>query len=164
MRLATVEPGPIPADSGLKTVADEALPEEGPIGTLLVPGGIGVRHVCRDAPELVAWLRRAAARAERVVSVCTGAPTAIRSSPSGSPASCWCYVDIGMTAWMAWRRHAWPAIVEMSLVMYLSFVVLFPAYWLGVLSGAGVIIAEHVLMLPAMALAMPHRGEEYVHG
>jgi hypothetical protein len=32
------------------------------------------------------------------------------------------------------------------------------------LSGSGVILAGHVLMLPAMALAMLRRREEYVHG
>lgn len=66
------------------------------------------------------------------------------------------WMSIGMAAWMAWRRHAWPAIAEMCLAMYLSFVVLFPAYWLGALSGGGVMVAGHVLMLPAMALAMLH--------
>jgi len=29
--------------------------------------------------------------------------------------------------------------------------------------GGGVMVAGHVLMLPAMALAMLHRREEYVH-
>lgn len=72
-RLAASETGPVPADSGLGLVATEVLPERGPIGTLLVPGGFGVRRAGRDAPEFVAWLRRAAPRAERVVSVCTGA-------------------------------------------------------------------------------------------
>jgi flagellar biosynthetic protein FliP len=47
--------------------------------------------------------------------------------------------------------------------MYASFVVLFPAYWLGSLSGHNVMLAGHLLMLPAMALAMLHRREEYVH-
>ena len=70
----------------------------------------------------------------------------------------------GMAAWMAWRRHRWPAIAEMSLAMYVSFVVLFPAYWLGARSGSGVMAAGHVIMLPAMALAMLHRREEYVRG
>jgi len=73
------------------------------------------------------------------------------------------WMSIGMAAWMAWRRHTWQSIAEMSLAMYLSFVVLFPAYWLGALSGGGVMVAGHVLMLPAMALAMLHRREEYVH-
>ena len=73
VRLAAAEAGPVPADSGLAIVATEALPEHGMIGTLLVPGGFGVCNASRDAPEFVAWLRRAAPRAERVVSVCTGA-------------------------------------------------------------------------------------------
>ncbi|MCI2415965.1 helix-turn-helix domain-containing protein [Saccharopolyspora sp. K220] len=73
VRIAAAEPGAVAADSGLGLVATEALPERGPIGTLLVPGGMGVRRAGRDAPEFVEWLRRAAPRAERVVSVCTGA-------------------------------------------------------------------------------------------
>ncbi|MGH4026303.1 MAG: DJ-1/PfpI family protein, partial [Pseudonocardiaceae bacterium] len=71
-RLAAAETGPVPADSGLGLVATETFPERGPIGTLLVPGGLGVRRAGRDAPGFVAWLSRAAPRAERVVSVCTG--------------------------------------------------------------------------------------------
>ena len=73
------------------------------------------------------------------------------------------WMTAGMTAWMAWRRHPWPAIAEMGLAMYASFAVLFPAYWLGALSGHDVMLAGHLLMLPAMALAMLHRREEYVH-
>jgi flagellar biosynthetic protein FliP len=74
------------------------------------------------------------------------------------------WMSAGMAAWMALKRHARPAIVEMCLAMYLSFAVLFPPYWLGVLSGGGVMLAGHVLMLPAMAIAMLRRREEYVHG
>ena len=73
------------------------------------------------------------------------------------------WMTAGMTAWMVWRGHSWPAIAEMGLAMYVSFAVLFPAYWLGALSGHDVMLAGHVLMLPAMALAMLHRREEYVH-
>ncbi len=40
-----------------------------------------------------------------------------------------------MTAWMARRRHSWPAIAEMGVAMYLAFVVLFPPLWLGLLAG-----------------------------
>jgi transcriptional regulator GlxA family with amidase domain len=43
-----------------------------PIDTLIVPGGTGVQAACEDA-RLLAWLRRTAARARRVVGVCTGA-------------------------------------------------------------------------------------------
>ena len=73
IRLAAQQPGPVPADSGLELVATEPLPERGSIGTLVVPGGIGMRHAATEAPKFVAWLRRAAPRAQRVVSVCTGA-------------------------------------------------------------------------------------------
>jgi hypothetical protein len=34
---------------------------------------------------------------------------------------------IGMGAWMAWRRHGWRDIAEMSAAMYLPFVIFFPA-------------------------------------
>jgi transcriptional regulator GlxA family with amidase domain len=49
----------------------EAL-DQGPLDTLLVPGGRGVLDACKD-DDLVEWVRRAAARARRVASVCTGA-------------------------------------------------------------------------------------------
>lgn len=43
----------------------------GPVDTLLVVGGPGTRR--EKSPALLAWLRRTAARARRVGSVCTGA-------------------------------------------------------------------------------------------
>ncbi len=43
-----------------------------PIDTLLVPGGDGSRAAAADA-RTIAWLRRAARRARRVVGICTGA-------------------------------------------------------------------------------------------
>jgi hypothetical protein len=70
-------------------------------------------------------------------------------------------MTIGMAAWMAFRRHRLMPIVEMGLAMYLPFVVLFPAYWVGWLSAAAVMIVGHVLMLPAMVLAMLRRPAEY---
>ncbi|WP_218604487.1 GlxA family transcriptional regulator [Pseudonocardia abyssalis] len=69
--LVAAEPGPVTADSGLQIVATHGLPETGPIGTLLVPGGFGTRAAMTD-PGFVGWLRRAAGRSQRVASVCTG--------------------------------------------------------------------------------------------
>lgn len=69
----------------------------------------------------------------------------------------------GMTAWMAWRRHPWRAIVEMDAVMYVAFVVLFPLLWLGLLSDAAMLVVGHVLMLPAMAAVMLRRPHEHGH-
>jgi hypothetical protein len=74
------------------------------------------------------------------------------------------WMTAGMAAWMAWRRHPWSSIVEMGLAMYLAFVVLFPLHWLGQLSTDGLILVGHVLMLPAMLMAMLRRREEYLAG
>ena len=68
---------------------------------------------------------------------------------------------IGMGAWMRFRRHSWPAVLEMSAAMYVPFAVLLVPYWAGAVSGSFLFTAGHVLMLPAMALAMWWRLEEY---
>ncbi|MGY1728681.1 hypothetical protein ACI79J_17065 [Geodermatophilus sp. SYSU D01062] len=70
---------------------------------------------------------------------------------------------IGMAAWMRVRRHSWPAIAEMSAAMYVPFVVLLVPYWTGTISASALFTAGHVLMLPAMALAMWWRLDEYAH-
>ena len=70
--LVAAEPGPVRADSGLQLVADAQLPESGAIDTLLVPGGTRMHGLAHDDP-FIGWLRRAANRSARVVSVCTGA-------------------------------------------------------------------------------------------
>ncbi|TFC06383.1 hypothetical protein [Cryobacterium mannosilyticum] len=62
---------------------------------------------------------------------------------------------IGMSAWMVARRHAWRGIVVMSAVMYLPFLILAPLFWVGTISGDVLAAGGHLLMLPAMALAMP---------
>jgi len=70
-------------------------------------------------------------------------------------------MTLGMSAWMLVRRHSWPSIGEMGLAMYLPFVVLVVPYWAGWLPGSAVMVAGHVLMLPAMVLAMLRRPAEY---
>ncbi|MEV8323764.1 GlxA family transcriptional regulator [Kitasatospora sp. NPDC056731] len=71
-RVTTASPGggPVRSHSGLRLLPDADLAEVGPVHTLLVPGGLG-----SDLPDgaLVARIRELAGRAERVVSVCTGA-------------------------------------------------------------------------------------------
>ncbi|MFJ2189647.1 GlxA family transcriptional regulator [Kitasatospora sp. NPDC087861] len=71
-RVTTASPGggPVRSHSGLRLAPDTDLAEVGPVHTLLVPGGEGTR-----APDraLVARIRELADRADRVVSVCTGA-------------------------------------------------------------------------------------------
>ncbi|MGW1885025.1 GlxA family transcriptional regulator [Streptomyces sp. NPDC001970] len=72
IRTASPDGGPIRTSSGLTLVPDGALHayESDAPHTLIVPGGQGTRH---PEPELIDWLRAHAPRAERLVSVCTGA-------------------------------------------------------------------------------------------
>lgn len=70
-------------------------------------------------------------------------------------------MTIGMSGWMIYRRHRWVSVAEMAAAMYLPFVVLFVPFWAGVLSGDGMLVAGHVLMVPAMLIAMLHRPDEY---
>ena len=71
-------------------------------------------------------------------------------------------MSLGMAALMTWHRGPAAPIVEICLVMYLSFVVLFPAHWSGLLSTGALIGLGHVVMLPAMAATMLRRREHYV--
>jgi flagellar biosynthetic protein FliP len=71
-------------------------------------------------------------------------------------------MSVGMTALMVWHRSPVSSIVEMCLAMYVSFAVLLPAHWLGLLSGEAVIVLGHVVMLPMMAAVMLRRREQYL--
>lgn len=73
-------------------------------------------------------------------------------------------MTIGMSLLMWFRRHSWRSIAEMGAAMYLSFVVLFPAYWLGWIDGGALMGLGHVLMIPAMIGAMLWRRDEYTRG
>jgi transcriptional regulator GlxA family with amidase domain len=70
----TVAPraGPIIATGGLEVVPHCDFATSPAIDVLVVPGGFGTRPLLQDT-EVLAWLRRTAANAERVTSVCTGA-------------------------------------------------------------------------------------------
>ncbi|MEV8441138.1 hypothetical protein AB0425_27480 [Actinosynnema sp. NPDC051121] len=70
-------------------------------------------------------------------------------------------MSLGMAVWMRIRRHGWPGILEMSAAMYAPFVVLLPFHWAGALSGMALMTAGHVLMVPAMLVAMWRRRHEY---
>lgn len=70
IRTASLNGAPVRTTSGLTLVPDHALADAPAPHTLLVPGGQGTRRPTR---ELVAWLREHGSRAERLVSVCTGA-------------------------------------------------------------------------------------------
>lgn len=67
---ASLDGTPVRASSGLTLVPDHTLATAPAPHTLLVPGGQGTRN---PAPEVIAWLREHGPRAQRLVSVCTGA-------------------------------------------------------------------------------------------
>jgi transcriptional regulator GlxA family with amidase domain len=67
------EAGPVSTSSGLPLVAGRGIRQAtGPVDTLVVAGGLGTRAATRNR-SLVSWIRRAARRARRVTSVCSGA-------------------------------------------------------------------------------------------
>ncbi|GLW07053.1 transcriptional regulator [Microtetraspora sp. NBRC 13810] len=73
IQTVAADPGPVRARCGLSVSPVMTMEEAtGPIDTLIVVGGVGVRRACEDA-RLVGWIRQAAGRARRTASVCSGA-------------------------------------------------------------------------------------------
>jgi len=72
VRLLWKQAGPVQSDSGLTMLADTALADCPQLDIICVPGGPGVAALMEDE-ELLAFLRRQAAGARYVTSVCTGA-------------------------------------------------------------------------------------------
>lgn len=70
-------------------------------------------------------------------------------------------MTIGMAVWMRYRHHGWRAIAEMGGAMFVPLVVLIGPFWAGVLTGGALLGWMHVLMLPAMVIAMKLRRDEY---
>lgn len=70
-------------------------------------------------------------------------------------------MTIAMSVWMRHRRHGWVPIVQMGAAMYVPFLALIGPYWADLISGEALLVAGHVLMLPAMVLAMLLRRDEY---
>ncbi|MEU8845805.1 GlxA family transcriptional regulator [Streptomyces sp. NPDC048564] len=70
IRTASLDGAPVRTSSHLTVVPDESLTDVCEPHTLLVPGGEGTRG---PQPGLTDWLRQHGPRAERLVSVCTGA-------------------------------------------------------------------------------------------
>lgn len=70
-------------------------------------------------------------------------------------------MSAGMIAWMRFRGHGWAPTLEMCAAMFVPFLVLLVPHWAGALSADAVMVGGHVLMLPAMALVMVRRPQEY---
>lgn len=63
--------GPVTGTGGLRVLPDFDTSAAPPIDVLVVPGGFGTRALLQDVGMLT-WIRRVAASARRVTSVCTG--------------------------------------------------------------------------------------------
>jgi transcriptional regulator GlxA family with amidase domain len=73
VEIVTPGGGPVRASSGIQLHPDRSTAGcRGPIDTLVVAGGSGVRWAVED-PALVRWVKSAAGRSRRVASVCSGA-------------------------------------------------------------------------------------------
>jgi hypothetical protein len=72
-------------------------------------------------------------------------------------------MTVAMSAWMKVRGHRWRPIVEMGAAMFVPFLVLFVPLSLGLIGEGAMMLWGHVLMLPAMAVAMLLRPHEYAH-
>ena len=70
-------------------------------------------------------------------------------------------MTVPMVGWMWHRGHSPAALAEMAAAMYAPFVACFPLVWFGVLAATGLMIAGHVVMVPAMTVAMLWRLDEY---
>lgn len=70
-------------------------------------------------------------------------------------------MSLGMALWMRIRRHGWASIAEMSAAMYVPYVIFLPFFWTGLVSGSTLMLAGHVLMVPAMLAAMFRRRAAY---
>src|SRR3954452_1347283 len=62
--LVAAQSGAVVGESGLALTATQALPEQGPIGTLIMPGGSGCRRAVSDS-VFIDWVRRGAHPAGR---------------------------------------------------------------------------------------------------
>lgn len=71
-------------------------------------------------------------------------------------------MTLPMAAWMRFRGHSWPPVLEMSAAMIVPFAVLLVPLWLGAISASALMTGGHVLMFIAMAVAMLLRRDEYV--
>jgi transcriptional regulator GlxA family with amidase domain len=63
---------PVTAIGGLRVIPDYSWDDAPPIDVLVIPGGFGTRKLLKDSSALD-WIRKTAAQAGRVTSVCTGA-------------------------------------------------------------------------------------------
>jgi hypothetical protein len=99
----------------------------------------------------------------RMISAALGHPEFFLDHPGLRAPLMTLNMTAAMALWMRHRGHGWAAIGEMSAAMFVPLAVLIGPFWAGILPGDALLAAMHLLMLPAMVIAMLHRREEYAH-
>lgn len=69
---------------------------------------------------------------------------------------------LGMVVVMIARRHGRRSIAEMTVVMYLPFLLLLPLVWAGAMSAMAMMVLAHVLMFVGMAALMLVRRSDFL--
>lgn len=85
---------------------------------------------------------------------------------NGAPALLLFGMAVTMTApmvgWMRYRGHGWRASAEMAAAMFIPTFGVIGLLWSGLVGDIGTLLMiEHVVMVPAMLLAMLLRRDEY---
>jgi hypothetical protein len=71
------------------------------------------------------------------------------------------YMTVPMVAWMRYRGHGWMPSLEMSASMFLPTFAAIGLMSAGALEFGAAMTLEHVVMFPAMLVAMLLRRDEY---
>jgi hypothetical protein len=99
-----------------------------------------------------------------------GFPIGMGMDALGADSDAWMFLGMAtsmtvpMVGWMVYRGHGWRANTEMSASMFVPAFAIVGLLTTGVLTDTGVLmVAEHVVMLLAMAGVMLLRPDEYLH-
>jgi hypothetical protein len=100
--------------------------------------------------------------------VIAGALALVGASMSDAPESVSAAVmavnmTVPMVWWMHHRGHPVQHSVEMGASMIVPTAVVIALYWLAVIPSSGVMMLQHVVMIPAMVAVMLWRYEHYSH-
>ena len=72
-------------------------------------------------------------------------------------------MSVPMVLWMRRRGHSWSYTLEMAAAMFIPVLALTPVLWLGFISGDGLIVIQHAVMIPSMIVVMLRRRREFAH-
>ena len=72
-------------------------------------------------------------------------------------------MSVPMVLWMRRRRHSWSYTMEMAAAMFIPVLALTPALWLGLISGDGLSMVQHAVMIPSMIVVMLRHRRELAH-